>query len=239
MQYKLFFCIFTRHNQKRYMDYDYNTQRPFLLLKEYGRNVQKLAEFIQGIPDREERSKYATTLVGLMRQLNPLIRDGDSAQRIWDHLVVMTDFKLDVNSPFPMPEPESLFKKPKKMEYADAQPRIKHYGKNVDLLIEKAVLLQNEDEKRAATVYIFKLMKTFYATWNRENVEDDVIAKELLEISDGKLQIDLRDLQTEQQQRRHDNKGQNRYHQQGNPQKSQHYGNNYKKNTKDKKFYKK
>ena len=185
------------------MKQEYNTQKSSLLLKEYGRNVQKLAEYIATLPSKEERTRYAHSLINLMKQLNPSVRENnDNAQRIWDHLFVMSDFDLDINSPYPVPERSILNKKPKKMQYALGEITYKHYGRNIEILIKKAINIVDKDEKQQAIVFIFKLMKTFYASWNKETVEDEIIAQHLSQLSKGELSIDYRAMRTEREDRR-------------------------------------
>src|SRR5262245_25783315 len=110
---------------------EYNTQRPFIILKEYGRNVQKLVEYIRGIPNKEKRTELAYTLIELIKQLTPTVKEQpENPQRVWDDLYIIADFNLDVNCPYPVPEREILFKKPLRMAYPQSEIRFKHYGKN-------------------------------------------------------------------------------------------------------------
>lgn len=171
---------------------DYNTSRSYLILKEYGRNVQKLVEYLSTIEDIEKRTKYAHTLIELMKQLTPVHKDNaDSPQKLWDDLYIMSDFKLDINGPYPKPEREVLEKKPDKIEYTYHNIKYRHYGKNIELLIDKAIAIEDPEDKEGAIVYIGKLMKSFYGTWNNDYIEDDVILKQIRELSNGKLDIDL------------------------------------------------
>jgi hypothetical protein len=181
------------------MDKDYNTGRPFLVLKEYGRNVQKIAEYLTTLKTREERTALAHVLINLMKQLNPVVREnsGDNNQRIWDHLHFMADLKLDIDGPFPVPEEGSLYKRPRRVNYGMNRIAYKHYGRNVELMIEKAIVLEDPEEKLAATIYIFKLMRGFYATWNKENTEDEIIIQQLKELSGGKLTLTAADLRND------------------------------------------
>lgn len=175
--------------------FEYNTSRSRLILKEYGRNIQKIAEHLATIEDREKRTKYAYTLVELMRQLNPSVKDnGESTQKIWDDLFIMTDFTLDVDAPFPKPEPDVLFRKPKKLSYNREPAKFKHYGKNIEKLIEKAGATEDPEEQKSAIIYLGKLMKNFYMSWNRENVEDEVILRHMKEMSGGKLNLEIEEV---------------------------------------------
>ena len=171
---------------------DYNTGRPHLILKEYGRNVQKLVDFLSTIEDKEKRTKYAYTLIDLMRQITPSHKDNaDSPQKLWDDLYIMSNFKLDIDGPYPMPDRDVLERKPDKVAYQNNNIKYRHYGKNIELLIDKAINSENEEDKEAAIVYLGKLMKSFYATWNKDYIEDDVLIKQINSMSGGKLNIDL------------------------------------------------
>ena len=174
---------------------DYNTGQSKLILREYGRNVQKLAEYLPNVEDRDKRTAYAYTLVNLMRQLNPNVKDGETTQKIWDDLFIITNFTLDVDAPFPPPPEDVLTKKPNKVPYSkeSESAKYKHYGKNLEKLIEQASELE-EEEKRDATIYLGRLMKTFYITWNRDNIDDEVIVKQLRKLSRGKLEISLEEV---------------------------------------------
>jgi hypothetical protein len=157
-------------------------------MKEYGTNVQKLLEYILTVSDRETRTKYAYLLAELMRQIHPNMRDGqDYTAKLWDDLYIMSNFELDVDSPFPPPPIESVGRKPQKVTYSKNDLRYKHYGKNVELIIKKAIETENEEEKLVSTAYVFRLMKSLYQTWNKEVIEDEVIFNQLNDLSRGKL----------------------------------------------------
>jgi len=177
---------------------EYNTSKTLLILKEYGRNVQKLVDYILTIEDKEKRTNYSKTLVELMRQINPAMRDAqDYSQKLWDDLYIMSQFKLDVDGPYVMPEASALGKKPKKLNYTSNRIKYKHYGRNVELLIAKAVLLEDEAEREGAIIYIGRLMKSFYGTWNKENVDDAVILEHMIELSKNRLKLDLTRIKSE------------------------------------------
>ncbi|MDF9801050.1 hypothetical protein OKW21_006313 [Catalinimonas alkaloidigena] len=172
--------------------FEYNTSKSNVILKEYGRNVQKLAEHIMTIEDRDKRTQYAATLVELMRQLNPSVRENnETTQKLWDDLFIMTNFELNVDAPYPMPEVDILTKKPKRLSYNTDPVTYKHYGKNIEKLIDKAIATESEEERKGAIIYLGKLMKGFYQTWNKEGVDDAVIIKNIKEISGGKLDISV------------------------------------------------
>jgi hypothetical protein len=163
-----------------------------LLLREYGRNVQDLVNHILGIDDKAERTRLSYLLVNLMAKLNPQLRDTlDFQQKLWNHLFVMSGSKLDVDAPYPLSAMEYLNDKPQPMEYPLNMPRYKHYGKNVELLIQRATELEDEKEREAATISIGKLMKTLYRSYNKDSITDDVILSDIQQISKGKLNLDL------------------------------------------------
>lgn len=171
---------------------EYNSQRPGIILKEYGRNVQKLVEYIRNIPDKEKRTDLAYTLIELIKQLTPSIKEqGDDPQRLWDDLYIIADFNLDVNNPFPVPEREILFKKPMRMNYPQSDVRFKHYGKNIEKLVKEALKKEDPQERQDAIIYLGKLMKTFYGNWNKETLDDSVILKDIQAMSGGALNMTI------------------------------------------------
>ncbi|HEY9007970.1 DUF4290 domain-containing protein [Ohtaekwangia sp.] len=171
---------------------EYNTQRPGIILKEYGRNVQKLVEYIRTVQDKEKRTELSYTLIELIKQLTPSIKEqGDDPQRMWDDLYIIADFNLDVNNPYPVPERETLFKKPMKVEYPQSNIRFKHYGKNIEKLVKEALKKEDPQERQDAIIYLGKLMKTFYANWNKEPLDDSVILRDIQQMSGGALNMTI------------------------------------------------
>lgn len=173
------------------MEKDYNTQREPILHKEYGRNIKMLTAFIGNIEDPEERTKYAHTLVKLMKQIVPNTVMAETNQKYWDDIQIVSGFNLDVEGPYPIPEKETLTRKPEKVPYHNNKIKMKHYGRNVELLINKAIELKDPEEMEVAVIYIGKLMKTFHLSWSKDNVDDKVIIKNIEKLSEGKLTIDL------------------------------------------------
>lgn len=170
---------------------DYNTRRPQMVIPEYGRNIQKMVEHAISIEDREERNKVAQSIINVMGQLNPHLRDiVDFKHKLWDHLFIISDFKLDVDSPYPYPDKEKIFEKPKPLEYPQSNIRFKHYGKSVEAFISKAIEMQDGEEKTELIKTIANLMKKSYLTWNRESVDDDLIVSDLKLLSKGQLKLD-------------------------------------------------
>jgi len=173
------------------MEFDYNSTRSPLILAEYGRNVQNMVDYICTLPTREERNKYAQVVIDLMGFLNPHLRDvSDFKHKLWDHLHIISDFKIDVDSPYPVPEKESLRSKPEILDYPQHRIRFKHYGKTVEKLIESAKRIENIDSQRNMVNSIANFMKMAYVTWNKDSVADETIINDLKELSNGELPID-------------------------------------------------
>jgi hypothetical protein len=171
---------------------EYNTSRPPIILKEYGRNVQKLAEYIRSVPDKKKRTELAQTLIDLMKQLVPHSKEQpENPQRDWDDLFIVANFDLDVDSPYPIPEKDILSKKPKRMPYPKHDVNYRHYGKCIELLVKEAVKKEDPKEQEEAVIYLGKLMKTFYSAWNRDTIDDSVILKDIKAMSGGKLTLNL------------------------------------------------
>lgn len=169
---------------------EYNTQRTRLHLPEYGRNIQQLVERCKELPTKEERNEMAAAIVDFMGQRNPHLRDEENYKhKLWDHLFILADYNLDVDSPYPIPTPEELSEKPKKMEYPKLQGDFKFYGKSILQLIEKAIELEDGDEKEALIEVIANNMKKSYNVYNKEHVTDDVIFRHLKELSENRLDL--------------------------------------------------
>ncbi|MBI4930419.1 MAG: DUF4290 domain-containing protein [Bacteroidetes bacterium] len=168
----------------------YNTQLPHLIIPEYGRNIQKLIEYACTIKNKEERNNVAHSIIAIMGRLNPMLRDlTDFRHKLWDHLFIISDFKLDVDSPYSKPPKEILTTKPDKVAYPTKKMRFKHYGRGVERMIEKATSMKAGEEKNAFVEAIANLMKKSYLVWNRDTVSDSVILQELEDLSKGKLKV--------------------------------------------------
>jgi Domain of unknown function (DUF4290) len=169
---------------------EYNSTRGKMIISEYGRNIQKMVEFIVELEDREKRSRMARVLINIMAQMHPEMRDaGDLKRKLWDHLHIMADFKLDVDSPYPAPSPQALAAKPQRIPYTQEDILYKPYGKNIARIIEKAVEYEEGPEKEAFTKTIANHLKKAYLNWNRDSVNDELITKHLAVLSHGKLKL--------------------------------------------------
>ncbi|MBP3419856.1 MAG: DUF4290 domain-containing protein [Marinifilaceae bacterium] len=152
---------------------DYNTQRKKLLLPEYGRNIQSMVDYLLSIEDREKRTEQAYAVIDVMGNLNPQLRDvSDFRHKLWDHLAIMSDFKLDIDAPYPLPEREILHKKPEKIPYSEGAIKARHYGKSVEKMVAKIRELTDPEQRRALIALTANHMKKSYLTWNRDSVED-------------------------------------------------------------------
>lgn len=169
---------------------EYNTARPKMLIPEYGRNVQEMINFAVSLGDRDERNRAASAIIEVMGQLNPHLRDVDDFRhKLWAHLFIMSDFKLDVDSPYPIPSAESLNVKPERLTYPKHRIRYGHYGHNMQEMIKKACEIENEEERELVTSRLANLMKKLYIQYNNEAVENEVIINQLFELSEGKLKV--------------------------------------------------
>jgi hypothetical protein len=175
---------------------EYNSQREKMIIPEYGRNVQKLIEYAKTIEDREKRTKSAEVIIRVMAGMNPQIKgETDYIHTLWDHLYIISNFELDVDSPFPMPEKEILTRKPEKVEYSDKEFRIKNYGKYIEKIIDRTIELEEGPEKEELILIIANHLKKSYLNWNRDSVNDETILNHLAELSQGKLVLtDLQNL---------------------------------------------
>lgn len=177
--------------------FDYNTSRDDLIQKEYGRNIQKLVKHVREIEDRDQRTSYAYTLVELMKQINPAMKESpEYNQKVWDDLYIISRFDLDVDGPYKMPEKEAIGKRPQRLGYNNYDIKIKHYGRNVEILINKAIEMEGA-EQEAAIIYVGKLMKSFQLIWNKDTVDDALILKNIEELSKGKLSLPIERIREE------------------------------------------
>jgi len=172
-------------------EFDYNSTRKKLLLTEYGRNVQNMVKYICELPSKEERNRYALVVIDLMGFLNPHLRDvADFKHKLWDHLHIISDFKIDVDSPYPIPSVEAIHMKPEPLRYPHQRIRYKHYGKTVELMIEKAKAIDEPARKQHMVTGIANFMKMAYVQWNKDSVTDESILADLRELSKGELRVE-------------------------------------------------
>lgn len=161
-----------------------------MVISEYGRNIHKMIDYIKSVKDRDKRNQLARATINVMGQLNPHLRDvNDFKHKLWDHLFIMADFELDVDSPYPVPSKEILTRKPEPLQYATNNVTFKHYGRHIERMIEKACEVEDGYMKETLVKLIANHLKKSYLTWNRDDVTDEEIAEHLSILSDGKLNL--------------------------------------------------
>lgn len=169
---------------------EYNTQRDRLIISEYGRAIQKMVQHCVEIPDRDLRTRVAASIVNAMSLLNPQLKEtADYKHKLWDHLHIISDFKLDVDAPYPVPEKEAMRLRPKRITYPSANIRYKYYGKTTQEMIHKIGGMEDGQQRELITRNLANFMKMSYLTWNKDTVDDETILNHLDELSDGKLRM--------------------------------------------------
>jgi hypothetical protein len=172
---------------------EYNTTRKYLVMREYGRHIQKMVDYLLTIEDKEKRQRNAMSLIELMGFLNPHLKNvEDFRHKLWDHLFLISDFKLDVESPYPIPTRETLKAKPEPLNYPKRYPKFNHLGKNIEVVINKALKEENPEKRQGFANAIAYYMKLTYSNWHKELVHDDNIQSELQSITDGQLEFNTR-----------------------------------------------
>lgn len=171
----------------------YNTEKRHLKLPEYGRNILLLVEQLEQIKDREERNEFAYKLVDLMGAMNPHLRDINNFKHIlWDHLAIMTDFKLDIDWPYPLPTPEIIYQKPDKLPYTQSNIKLRYYGKTVKRMLDQAAEMPEGRERENLIRVLGNHMKKQYMMWNKEVVDDYTIINDIERFSEGRIILDSR-----------------------------------------------
>ncbi|MDD2635601.1 MAG: DUF4290 domain-containing protein [Bacteroidales bacterium] len=169
---------------------DYNTQRKQLPLPEYGRTIQQMVDYCCTIEDGEERSKAAHTVIAIMGNMNPHLRDvADFKHKLWDHLAIMSDFKLNIEWPYPLPNLELLSEKPEKLPYSENNFKYVHYGKFTEQILAKIHEIDDPDEKDALISVMANHMKRSYMVWKKEHISDEIIFRELIKLTKGEYEI--------------------------------------------------
>ncbi|MDB5152719.1 MAG: hypothetical protein JWR54_1470 [Mucilaginibacter sp.] len=171
--------------------FDYNSTRSKLILSEYGRNVQNMVKYIVALPTKEERNRYAQVVIDLMGFLNPHLRDvADFKHKLWDHLHIISDFQIDVDAPYPKPSPDVIHLKPEPLKYPHQRIKYKHYGKTIELMMEKAKTIEEPDRRQHMVQAIANFMKMAYVQWNKDSVADESILADLRAMSGGQLKLE-------------------------------------------------
>ena len=199
---------------------EYNTEREHLIIPEYGRHVQKMIAHATNLKDKTEQQKCVNAIIAFMGQKNPHLRDiKDFTHKLWDHLFIMSDFKIDVQSPYPKPERVKLAARPEKMSYPKQKIRFPFYGVNIEKMVAYAIQMEDEELKETMAGMIANHMKKDYICWNKAFVDDDTILKHLNQLSEGKVKthtdfklIDDKDIQKPKTYKKLKKKGKNYKH---------------------------
>lgn len=170
----------------------YNSQRDRMVIPEFGRNIQNLIKYCKGVEEKEKRQKYAERIVHLMLQMNPQSKNiAEYKEKLWTEFFIIANFEIDVVPPSgEIPSKEILDKRPLPLTYPEKRRRLRHYGNNVKIMIDKAMTMEDGPIKDGFIVTIGSFMKLAFKTWNRDHhVSDDVIKGDFLKLSEGKLEI--------------------------------------------------
>ena len=169
---------------------DYPTLEGKLIMPEYGRNIQQMIEHAMTIEDREERTRCVKTVINIMGNMFPYLRDvNDFKHKLWDHVAIMSDFKLDIDYPFEIVRPENLYTYPENIPYKNSRIRYMHYGRTIEEMIEIVSEYPEGEDKKELIRLIANQMKKCFLTWNKELVDNRKILDDLRELSKGKLDI--------------------------------------------------
>ena len=188
---------------------EYNTQQMRMPLPEYGRSIQNMVNYALTLETKEERQQCASTIIDVMSNMFPHLRDvPDFKHKLWDHLAIMSDFKLDIDYPYEIVRKDNLHTRPDSIPYPQSRIRYRYYGKTTERLVQKAVEIEDENERNQLVAMIASHMKKNYLTWNRDSVDDDTINDDLLELSEGRLKLNddivkLMNVRQPQYQNRH------------------------------------
>ncbi|WP_027136648.1 DUF4290 domain-containing protein [Gaetbulibacter saemankumensis] len=169
---------------------EYNTEREHLIIPEYGRHMQKMINHAKTLESKEERNKVAKAIIAVMGNMQPHLRDvPDFQHKLWDQLFIMSNFELDVDSPYEKPTKELLEERPEPLKYPQNFPKYRFYGNNIKTMIDVANTWEDGELKEALTYTIANHMKKCFLNWNKDTVEDDVIYDHLFELSGGKINL--------------------------------------------------
>ncbi|MBE5034658.1 DUF4290 domain-containing protein [Gallalistipes aquisgranensis] len=173
------------------MEKNYNYERKKLLLPEYGRHIHEMIDYLSTIEDRDLRNRQARAVIAVMANINPMLRDStDFNHKLWDHIFIMSDFKLDVDSPYPIPTSQQLYPTPEKLAYPSKKIARKHYGKNVQRMIRSLEEMQGRADIEEAVGNIARYMRTKSYEYNQEHPNNEVIIKDIKSMSENGIDVD-------------------------------------------------
>jgi hypothetical protein len=169
---------------------DYNTQREKLLMPEYGRHVQDMINYVKNIPDKEKRNEQIQAVIAVMGTLNPQLRDiNDFKHKLWDHVQIISDFKIDIDSPYPIPTKETLFTHPDPIPIQKEPIKAVHYGRNIQNMIDIIAKRPDDEVKTYMIKTLASYMKQQYLIWNKDSVSEETIFNDIHLLSDGKITV--------------------------------------------------
>ncbi|MDP3451347.1 MAG: DUF4290 domain-containing protein [Bacteroidales bacterium] len=169
---------------------DYNTQRSKLIMPEYGRHVQKMIEYVSGLEDKEKRNEQIRAVVGVMGILNPQLRDlSDFKHKLWDHVQIISDFEIEIDSPYPIPTKETFYTKPNPIPLDKTPLKAAHYGRNIQNMIDMIADREDDELRRNMVMFLAGYMRQQYIIWNKETVLEDIIFRDINVLSQGRLSV--------------------------------------------------
>jgi hypothetical protein len=218
--------LFTFEKNKMSELFQYNTQSKKLIISEYGRSFQNMVEHVVRIPDKEKRLSMSEALISVMEILNPVVKDqADYKQKLWDHLHIIAEFKLNVDGPYPIPEENKILEKPERIPYPSQPIKFRFYGRNLQFMVNKATTIEDPELKAEFLNLLASFMTNSSRNWNNENLNNEQLAEHLEVISQNKLEVNPDELEITLEQRKKKffkPQGNNKFH------KNKKY-NNYKK----------
>ena len=171
---------------------DYNTQRERLILPEYGREVQSMVDHAVGIADRDRRQQCANAIIAIMKRMFPHSTDSvDNERKLWDHLALMSDVKLDIDYPYDVEQAQTIHAKPEPMSYPMRQIPVRHYGNMMFELFGRLKTMPAGKERDELIRLVANQMKRDLTLWGHGSSDDEKVASDLAEYTDGKVQLDL------------------------------------------------
>lgn len=169
---------------------DYNTQREKLMMPEYGRHVQEMINYVKNLPDKEKRNEQIQAVVAVMGTLNPQLRDiNDFKHKLWDHVQIISDFQIDIDSPYPTPTKETLHTRPDPIPLQKSPIKAAHYGRNIQNMIEVIAAREDDEVKTYMIKTLASYMKQQYLIWNKDSVSEETIFKDIYQLSDGRITV--------------------------------------------------
>ena len=169
---------------------DYNTQRKKLIMPEYGRHVQKMIEYVMSIPDKDKRNEQIRAVVGVMGILNPQLRDlNDFKHKLWDHVQIISDFEIDIDSPYPLPTKETFDTRPTPVPIDKTPLKAAHYGRNIQNMVDMIAEKDDDELRKNMVMVLANYMRQQYLIWNKDSVTEETIFKDIEQLSGGRLKV--------------------------------------------------